>query len=126
MYTWYGFYLVGQTSDSAFKGGVWVALIVGGTGLTPAVVWIVLWASRRWPHTRWLTTLTWPVWGLVQLSLHRARIEQRRDYDRFVDERTADLANAISHKTIRSHRIRAASLNYRRRSPTTYRHRPTS
>lgn len=80
IYTLYGL-LVAVTVTPATHFGVMPTLIVACTLAGPAVVWTTLWASRRWPTTHWLVTLTWPVWGAVELSLNQTEQALRTKHD---------------------------------------------
>lgn len=90
-YATYG--LLGATlaAPAVASGEVGPIAIIGGWVLFPGLLWGLAWASRRWPSTRWLQTATWPLWGLVQLSLHRARVAQQTEYERLEAEEAAAL-----------------------------------
>lgn len=67
---------------------VWVVYVAGWLLPVPVTMWTALWASRKWPDAKWPRTATWPIWGLIELLSQEARIEARRDRDRFRHQNT--------------------------------------
>jgi hypothetical protein len=86
-------------------GVVW-SVYIGGWLLPAAVTgWAVVWGSRRWPDMRWLQVATWPLWGLADLSLQRARTVHEKDRDRLLQEE-AEAVHSIAHTGRRQPLIR--------------------
>jgi hypothetical protein len=67
--------------------------LAGPLVIVPVVTLTVLWVSRRRHDARWAQRATWPLWGLVELTLKQARrgAEDDRDESRS-DSRNAEAA----------------------------------
>ncbi|MCH9729765.1 MAG: hypothetical protein K0U84_08850 [Actinomycetia bacterium] len=92
VYTWYGLFYVAILTSMLLTYGAATTFILGSPFAGAAVVWAILWASRRWPQASWLKVATWPLWGQVQLDLRAAQDTTENKWNELQEEERADRA----------------------------------